>query len=182
MVLRQLSALDPGANSTGGAGVKCGPGSWHSDFGCIETYKVDSQIFTTMVVSGVAGALCLTAFCILQPYISVYRGRLWSPQVAIKPPVYTGPGFGKYIYWLWVTVSLKERELLATAGMDALVFERLIVFGLQLMVPLAVVSCALLIPIHATSTYLATTDHPISRSNLMILTMSNMQPKTGILW
>jgi hypothetical protein len=37
-----------GGNSTGGAGVQCSPGAWDKvDLGCINTYKVDSQIFAT---------------------------------------------------------------------------------------------------------------------------------------
>eukprot|EP00882_Tetradesmus_deserticola_P022184 GHRQ01024076.1.p3 GENE.GHRQ01024076.1~~GHRQ01024076.1.p3 ORF type:complete len:112 (+),score=13.19 GHRQ01024076.1:752-1087(+) len=111
-----------------------------------------------MITSGVAGLLCLAAFCFLQTFVSVYRGRLvsrslpqacvqqckapaspraevllqgrgasmhrvnacsstctccrclphmvgeqpvpllqLSPQVAIKPPVYTGDGVAKYL-------------------------------------------------------------------------------------
>ncbi|WIA30966.1 hypothetical protein OEZ86_001014 [Tetradesmus obliquus] len=172
-----------GGNSTGGAGVQCSSGTWDKvDLGCINTYKVDSQIFATMITSGVAGVFCLAAFCFLQTFISVYRGRLLSPQVAIKPPVYTGNGIAKYFYWAWATVSMKEKELLATAGMDALMFERLIVFGLQLMAPLTVVSCSALIPIHASSKYLSRSVQQFQRSNLMGLTMSNMQPGSHVLW
>jgi hypothetical protein len=38
-----------GGNSTGGAGVQCSTSSaWDTvDLGCINTYKVDSQIFVT---------------------------------------------------------------------------------------------------------------------------------------
>jgi hypothetical protein len=39
---------DLGGNSTGGAGVQCSTSTWNAaDLGCINTYKVDSQIFVT---------------------------------------------------------------------------------------------------------------------------------------
>ena len=44
---------------------------------------------------------------------------------------------------MWITATLSEKELLATAGMDALLFERLILFGLQLFAPLTVLSMSI---------------------------------------
>jgi hypothetical protein len=38
------------------------------------------------------------------------------------------------------------------------------------------------IPIHATSNYLAKSVQQFQRSNLMGLTMSNMQPGSNVLW
>eukprot|EP00878_Enallax_costatus_P017259 GHUV01018122.1.p1 GENE.GHUV01018122.1~~GHUV01018122.1.p1 ORF type:complete len:528 (+),score=191.99 GHUV01018122.1:3431-5014(+) len=65
--------------------------------------------------------------------------------------------------------------------MDALMFERLIVFGLQLMAPVTILSCAVLIPVHASSRYLATSNAQL-QSNLMGLTLSNMYPGSATLW
>jgi hypothetical protein len=58
----------------GGSGKKCPPGS----LDCIETYKVDAQVWANLIVSLVLGGVCLVAFCFLQSYVSVYRSRLVS--------------------------------------------------------------------------------------------------------
>ena len=101
-----------------------------------------------------------------------------SPSVAIKPPVARRSGWRDYVYWAWATATLSEKELLATAGMDALMFERLIVFGLQLFAPIAVLSMAVLLPLHARSEYIdvSLADSTEVASSLMRLTMSNTWP------
>ena len=62
-------------------------------------------------------------------------------------------------------------------------FERLIVLCMQLMAPITLLSCSVLLPLHATGTYISSSSGiSISRSNLMGLTMSNLDPGSPVMW
>ena len=68
----------------GGIGTKCRPGAGSLD--CINTYKVDAQVWASLISSAVLGFICIAAFCWLQTFISVYRGRLVSRRCGSSNP------------------------------------------------------------------------------------------------
>ena len=107
-----------------------------------------------------------------------------SPQVAVKPPYWRRRGAARFVYWMVPTLALSEAELLATAGLDALMFQRLIVLALQFFAPVAVLSCAVLIPLHLHANYLGTAAPAggVQLASLMGLTMSNMPTASPYLW
>lgn len=59
----------------------------------LQTYILACALFTLpgcsvcrMITSGVAGLLCLAAFCVLQTFVSVYRGRLVGHTLNLQSP------------------------------------------------------------------------------------------------
>lgn len=70
-----------------------------------------------MITSGVAGVLCLAAFCFLQTFISVYRGRLVSISLCrLERSIFAGVGACRVKCNCWQQQQLVERPVMQLAG------------------------------------------------------------------
>uniref|UniRef100_A0A061R339 Erd4-related membrane protein n=1 Tax=Tetraselmis sp. GSL018 TaxID=582737 RepID=A0A061R339_9CHLO len=115
-----------------------------------------SSVNDQAVVAGVAvdaaiacGALLL--FILLRPHHVVYSTRLLDPGIRIKPPKIPSRNF-KWIWaWLMPIFLVSEQDILDSAGLDALVFLRIIRMGIHFFLPVTLLAFVTLVPLHSTA-------------------------------
>ena len=81
--------------------------------------------------------------------------------------------------------TVSDEFLLKSAGMDALIAVRILSFGILVFLPITIGAVAILIPINYTDNYYkkSSTGMQDEYSTIFIrLTMSNITPKSHLLW
>ena len=135
----------------------------------------------------------------------IYFGRLRLRNLTAPPPPFTRTyhdaskkvGFVRrtisyYFGWIPHVLNVDDKTLIATAGLDAFAFLRVCQFGLQLFLPLTVLSMAVLLPIHNNGVdlerqhaeYLEATNSTEASvlSGLLLTTVANLEPGLHIFW
>jgi len=153
----------------------------------------------------VIAVLGLFLFGACRHVMPIYFGRLRLRNLTAPPPPFARTNhdktkkegfvsrtFSYYFGWIPHVLSVDDKTLIATAGLDAFAFLRVCQFGLQLFLPLTVLSVGVLLPIHVRGSDLArqddaynlaknTTDE-MGLSGLLLTTVANVTPKLEIFW
>jgi hypothetical protein len=86
-------------------------------------------------------------FSLLRPYNSI----VYAPKLKIADDKHAPPAVGKGIFaWLGPVLKTKEQDLIIQIGLDATVFLRILRMCRNIFIVLAVLGCAILIPINIT--------------------------------
>jgi len=135
----------------------------------------------------------------------IYFGRLRLRNLTAPPPPFmrtyhdTTKKVGcvrrtmsYYFGWIPHVLNVDDKTLIATAGLDAFAFLRVCQFGLQLFLPLTILSLTVLLPIHNHGTdlqrqheeYLLATNstEASALSGLLLTTVANLEPGLDIFW
>ena len=106
----------------------------------------------SLYTSSVLGFLCVLGFILLRPHVRFYEARRYIRGVSVRPPPLSHRGaLARAASWLVPVFSVPDAELVRSAGLDALLVHRTLSFGLLFFSPLAVVGCAVLLPLYATA-------------------------------
>jgi len=106
----------------------------------------------SLYTSSVLGFLCVLGFILLRPHVRFYEARRYIRGVSVRPPPLSHRGaLARAASWLVPVFSVPDAELVRSAGLDALMVHRTLSFGLLFFSPLAVVGCAVLLPLYATA-------------------------------
>eukprot|EP00740_Mantoniella_antarctica_P010878 CAMPEP_0181385272 /NCGR_PEP_ID=MMETSP1106-20121128/22465_1 /TAXON_ID=81844 /ORGANISM="Mantoniella antarctica, Strain SL-175" /LENGTH=299 /DNA_ID=CAMNT_0023505309 /DNA_START=338 /DNA_END=1233 /DNA_ORIENTATION=+ len=118
---------------------------------CVYFDVSDREIWVTLLVYASLGCCLLVLFGVVRMKMPIYFGRRRLRNLTHRPPplprpdgTWTDAVFG----WMEHVLRVPDKELIATAGIDALAFIRVCQFGIQLFVPISVVSVFVLIPVH----------------------------------
>jgi len=98
-----------------------------------------------------------------------YRNESWAPR-----------GSDSWFDWLYYTISYPDSKLLASSGIDALLYIKFLKFCLLLLVSLSFLSCTILLPIN----YFAKTneDQATSLSTFDSLSIASLPQGSKIYW
>ncbi|KAF8073110.1 AAP5 [Scenedesmus sp. PABB004] len=142
----------------------------------------DSQLTTSLWLNVLLGSICFVAFCILQRSVFPrhYRYRLHSASVTVKPRQLAEKGLVSLWDWLRKALFTTEAELLRGVGLDAMVMIKALSMGVIIFAPLALIGCAVLLPIHYQHRSLE--NHDINRSQLMQLTIAALPRGSSLMW
>eukprot|EP00798_Chlamydomonas_sp_ICE-L_P013782 gene13782-19690_t len=91
----------------------------------------DSNLRTSVIINSILFGVLMALFCVLQSKSILYKFRLVSPSVSCKPPPLP-KGSNALWAWLWATVKTTDEELLASAGLDALMMVKSMTMRVQL--------------------------------------------------
>eukprot|EP00775_Hariotina_reticulata_P011017 gene11017-11171_t len=142
----------------------------------------DSQLTTALWLNTLLGMLCFIAFCFLQRSVFPrhYRYRMVSQSVTVKPK--SLPTEGPESLWAWLVQALTatDAEILRSSGLDAMVMIKALAMGVQIFLPLAVIGCGVLLPLHYTQR--SSDDNQINRSQLMALTIAALPRGSSYMW
>ncbi|KAL4515842.1 hypothetical protein Ndes2526A_g00545 [Nannochloris sp. 'desiccata'] len=151
-----------------------------------------SQLVTSLLFSLVGGVLCLIAFAFLRGHKTwrpIYHKRATqiSDLLCRPAPLRLTLNGGLQRLWSYLTPALtfSDAELLATAGLDTLILIRFIQMGIQMFLPLAVIGCAVLIPVYRTGGALedhVTNNGTVNAEDFMKNTLSNVSYGSHRLW
>ncbi|KAF6257976.1 late exocytosis, associated with Golgi transport-domain-containing protein [Scenedesmus sp. NREL 46B-D3] len=100
----------------------------------------------------------------------------YLPYVTVKPPPFADSGVGKWFGWLKAVFIVSDAFVLRSAGLDALVLQKAHAVGVQMMLPMAIIGCCLLLPLQISQAYIAG-DTSYGR-----VTMANIAPSSSIMW
>lgn len=122
-----------------------------------------------------------------RPYGMTHR----PPPLPRPDGTWTDAVFG----WVEHVLRVPDKELVATAGIDALAFIRVCQFGIQLFVPITVLAVFVLVPLHVSGSELDSqrTDFVVQGGNtaelrsglnskIMRATAANLKPDSDIYW
>lgn len=89
--------------------------------------------------------------------------------------------------WLWATLTVSDAELLASAGLDALVMVKMQTIGIQILLPMALVGGIILIPLNAVGDAVSSASGQgqagtLNPSKFMMLTTTNVNQRSAALW
>jgi Late exocytosis, associated with Golgi transport len=158
-------------------------------FSCI-TFSVTMSIgrpSCRLWFSSLLGLLCYIGFVVFRTKFRLYFARLDMPQVSRKPPEMRTDGHHRFWSWLVPVFAVSDDDLLASAGLDALVAMRIISFGMMLFLPVTIVVTAILLPINYNDNYYTNEaedgNYQDDYTTVFIrLTMSNLTPGTRFMW
>ncbi|KAL0050237.1 hypothetical protein WJX82_006955 [Trebouxia sp. C0006] len=154
-------------------------------FICYDNEISDNQIVTTLWFAAIVGAVCLLVFGSFRKHIRIYSTRLFLPQVHIKPPRLQFGGIQQLWTWLYPVFRTTDVELLHTAGMDSLMMSWVTTLALQILLPMTVAGCAILLPVNLSQNRIAleaAADATVSVSKFSTLTLSNIPRGSGLFW
>ena len=142
-----------------------------------------TDVVTNVYVNACLGFLCLVGFGLLRTTIKVYRGRLLSPQTAVKPDPLPGKSWRQGWDWIVPVLAEPEIDMLESSGLDAVMMLRILMLCAQVFTPAAVLFCAVLIPINKWSRdyNVANCANP-SPDQTLQLSISNVCNGSPILW
>lgn len=161
----------------------------------------------SLIIYAVIAFLGLTLFGSVRHVMPIYFGRLRLRNLTAPPPPFRTRkkegtpekrvGWFKracQFYYGWIPHVLKvdDKTLISTAGLDAFAFLRVCQFGLQLFVPLSLMSLLLLLPVHLTGKDIVTqhreyvANYPGTSESeptgLILTTVANIEKGEAILW
>ena len=88
----------------------------------------DSNLITSAYVNVALGVFFLVSFVFVQSRSILFKFRLVSPAVSCKPPVLP-VGMNAIWAWFWATLTVSDMDLLASCGLDALMFIKMWTLG-----------------------------------------------------
>lgn len=148
-----------------------------TDAGLVSPAQDNIQsVYTALSLNAAIGAACMLGFIIFRSFMKQYQLRLYLPYVTIKPPPFAKTGFGKWFGWLKAVFTVSDAFVLRSAGLDALVLQKAHAVGVQMMLPMAIFGCCLLLPLQISQAYIAG-DKSYGR-----VTMANIAPSSSIMW
>lgn len=130
-----------------------GDGGVSSTTSCYNT-KIDaSQILSGIVINCAIGALCLIGFTLWRGRFRIYFNRMCLAEVppALRPPRMQLGGHHQLWSWLVPVFTVPDGKLLESAGLDALISQRIIGFGCLMFLPLTILGLGVLLPVNYTS-------------------------------
>jgi len=140
-------------------------------------------LIQAMYINIALGALCVIGFGILRGWIKVYRARLLSPATSVKPKPLPLGGFRQLWSWVIPVLSQSEIEMLESAGMDAVMLCRFLMFCAQLFVPTAIVFCAVILPVNTVvNVYRCETPQSPNEDLFLRLSLDNACDFSPLLW
>ncbi|GAX72909.1 hypothetical protein CEUSTIGMA_g364.t1 [Chlamydomonas eustigma] len=144
----------------------------------------DDNLTVAAYINGALFVIIVLIFVLLQSRSILFKFRLVSPSVACKPPAIPN-GAAKFWAWFLVALTVSDADLLETAGLDALIFIKMWTLGIQVMLPMAILGCCVLVPINTSSGYIdlsiQNSNNAINPSKFMRWTMTNVD-SSNILW
>ena len=150
--------------------------------GC-RTVTPAKGLIEAIYINVALGALCFLGFGLLRGWIKVYRARLLSPATSVKPKPLPLGGVRQLWSWVVPVLSQSEIEMLESAGMDAVMLCRFLMFCAQLFVPSAIVLCAVLLPANQYSNeYRCEEVFAPSEDAFLRLSMDNSCYSSPLLW
>ncbi|KAL6750428.1 late exocytosis, associated with Golgi transport-domain-containing protein [Haematococcus lacustris] len=102
----------------------------------------DANIKSAVVVDIALGVALMGLFVILQARSILYKIRLVSPYVSLRPPPLP-TGVSALWAWLVAAAATSDAELLESCGLDAMMLVKMHTFGIQLVAPIAVLGLAI---------------------------------------
>ncbi|KAF5828952.1 late exocytosis, associated with Golgi transport-domain-containing protein [Dunaliella salina] len=145
------------------------------------TKTTDSNVRGAIVIDVVIGAILLFLFVIFQSRSILYKFRLVSPSVSVKPPPLPG-GVSSLWAWLVATVTTSDQDLLDSVGLDSLMLVKLYTFGIQLFSPIMILGIAILLPVHYTAGFMESDPTFGNQAEFMRLTTTNVPSHSHVLW
>lgn len=93
--------------------------------------------------------LLAVAFSFLRPYNSL----VYAPKLKVADDKHAPPPLGKGIFaWIKPVLLAKEQDLITVVGLDATVFLRVLRMCRNIFLVIAVVGCAILLPLNMSNT------------------------------
>ncbi|KAL4451743.1 hypothetical protein ABPG75_007405 [Micractinium tetrahymenae] len=166
-----------------------GEGGFNSS-NCYKTQINGDQIVSGMVVNLVIGMLCFTGFVVWRDKFCIYFNRLRLPEVppTLRPPPLDVSGLRRLWSWLVPVFTVSDKQLLESAGLDALMAQRVIGFGNLMFAPLTILGVGVLLPVNYTS-YVpdpSTTTTDVNGTTVddafLKMTMSAIPKGSSVLW
>ncbi|KAG1670529.1 hypothetical protein FOA52_015394 [Chlamydomonas sp. UWO 241] len=163
------------------------PDSLDAYFGT-QTLVTDANLLQASIINGVLFVVLFSFFVCLQANSVLYKFRLVSPTVTVKPPQY--PSLSRFIWWTsswaWIVASFHatDSEILGSCGLDALMMIKIQTMAIQLLVPICIVGGCVLIPlnVHGNGIVEGVEESTLNPSKFMRLTMTNMGIASPVLW
>ncbi|KAL4421157.1 hypothetical protein ABPG77_000792 [Micractinium sp. CCAP 211/92] len=142
-----FSAVDSLLNCT------TGEGGLNSSSSCYNTQINGDQILSGMIINLVIGTLCFAGFVLWRDKFRIYFNRLQLREVppALRPPPLDVSGLRRLWSWLGPVLTVPDKRLLESAGLDALMAQRVIGFGNLMFAPLTILGVGVLLPVNYTS-------------------------------
>ena len=102
---------------------------------------MEASLITTVVTTVVLAV----AFSFFRPYNSL----VYAPKLKVADDKHAPPALGRGIFaWVKPILVTKEQELITLIGLDATIFLRVLRMCRNMFVVIAVVGCAILIPVN----------------------------------
>ncbi|KAF8056000.1 ERD4 [Scenedesmus sp. PABB004] len=133
-------------------------------------------VFTALTVNAIIGGACLLGFLLLRPIMKQYSLRLHLPSITIRPPPLPTKGLGKYFGWIKPVLTTSDGFILRSAGLDALVLQKGYALGVQMLLPMAIFGCCLLLPLQTSEAFI------VGDASYSRVTMANIRPNSTIMW
>lgn len=114
--------------------------------------RVDLQLQTSSIWASLGSSIGITAaialaFSFLRPYNTV----VYAPKLKHADEIHSPPPLGKGLFaWVMPLWRTTEKDIVRYAGMDAALFMRFITMCRNMFVIMAVLGCAVLVPINLT--------------------------------
>ncbi|PGH12690.1 hypothetical protein AJ80_06636 [Polytolypa hystricis UAMH7299] len=135
-----LIALATDGGSGGGVG-----GGGDGNPKPVDRAKGQRDLFTQVAISSIFGISAFLTFCVLRPkWRELYAARRRLRTAASRLPELPNTLFG----WIPVVHKISEEEVLASAGLDALVFLSFYKYAIRLLSVMFFFSVAIILPIH----------------------------------
>ena len=143
------------------------------------------------IVQSILGIIFIIAFGWIRDDLIIYRTRLVHPNcAAVRPPkLPVGQPFYRRIFsWIPAVLKIRQSELLATAGLDALMFDKLISWGIFFFGPLVVLGIGVVLPVNyfgGVITHGKDPDNVVDEDfslEFTRMTMGNVEQNSGLLF
>ena len=145
---------------------------------CYDTDVSGDNIVTSIYFNLLIGFLCLCGFILWRGSFEIYFTNLVLPGVRFRPPKMKLGGWHQLWSWAAPIYTVKEKDLLQIAGIDALVAVRILQFGVSLFLPMTVFCVGILLPVN----YTASPGGSDATSAFFRMTISNIPNGSSLMW
>ncbi|GBF99191.1 hypothetical protein Rsub_11636 [Raphidocelis subcapitata] len=135
-----------------------------------------SSIKVALALNAAIGAGCLLGFLVMRSFMLQYQLRTVLPYITIRPPPLPS-GVRRAISWIKPVFCASDVWMLHSAGLDALVMQKSLALCIQLLLPIALLGCCVLMPLQLSEAYERGNTSTFTR-----LTMANIDPRSKIMW
>ena len=149
------------------------------------------DLVIAFIVQSCLGFLFFLAFGWIRDDLIIYRTRLVHPNCsAVRPPrLPVGQPYYKRVFsWIAPVIRIRQSELLATAGLDALMFDKVMSWGIMFFGPLVVMGIGIILPVNFFGGVIQNNEDPDNVANedfsleFMRMTMGNVQQNSSLLY
>ncbi|PRW44348.1 pyruvate decarboxylase 4 [Chlorella sorokiniana] len=142
------------------------------------------EVVTSLVFSVIGGVLFLGLWVVARrPLRRVFLRRMKLSDVPARPPPLDSTGFVQRCFSYFGPVFfMSDGEFAEAAGLDALMMMRFLVLGCHILTPLAVMSCAIILPICLSGKFVNSSNTVAGMASVMRYSVSNLAPKSSKLW